>query len=329
MKKLTFLLLFVGSSILAQTDAVKFRATIANRNTDSLTIVGPNGFKRVMTIGKDGRFADSFSVNPGIYQFYDGVETSLMYLQNGFDLNLAMDAKRFDESIVYTGKGELENNFFAQKALIDEQLEIAMETIKDEAEFKLALENRNASLQAKLQADGFDPTFKANASKMVTSGAQQMAAMFTAAQAKARLAGAMSPQFDFENHKGGRTKLSDLKGKYVYIDNWATWCGPCRAEIPSLKMVEEKYHDKAIEFVSISVDTKKDYEKWKKFVTDKQLGGLQLFSDNDWNSDFIRAFGITSIPRFILIGPDGKVIDADAKRPSDPALIAQLDTLLK
>jgi hypothetical protein len=64
-------------------------------------------------------------------------------------------------------------------------------------------------------------------------------------------------------------------------------------------------------------------------VTDQALGGVQLIADKDWSSPFIQSFGITSIPRFIIIDPEGKVVDADAKRPSDPALKGQLDTLLK
>jgi len=100
-------------------------------------------------------------------------------------------------------------------------------------------------------------------------------------------------------------------------------------EIPHLQKVEEKYQGKKIEFVSISVDKKKDLEKWKKMVSEKSMGGIQLFADKDWDSDFIKAYGINSIPRFIIIGPDGKIVDADAKRPSDPELQVQLDELLK
>jgi thiol-disulfide isomerase/thioredoxin len=143
-----------------------------------------------------------------------------------------------------------------------------------------------------------------------------------------KLNGSASPSFDYENHKGGKTKLEDFKGRYVYVDVWATWCGPCRAEIPSLKKVEEKYHGKNIEFVSISIDVAKDHEKWKSFVAEKQLGGVQLFADKDWNSDFIKAYGVTGIPRFILIDPSGKIVKADAPRPSSPDLQKTLDTLL-
>lgn len=137
--------------------------------------------------------------------------------------------------------------------------------------------------------------------------------------------GSPSPTFDFENIIGGKTSLESLKGKFIYIDVWATWCGPCVAEIPALKAVEKEYHGKNIEFVSISIDDKKDFEKWKKMVTDKELKGIQLFADNDWKSDFVKNYAIDGIPRFILLDTEGKIVNADAPRPSD----AKLKELLK
>ena len=132
--------------------------------------------------------------------------------------------------------------------------------------------------------------------------------------------GSPSPTFDYENINGGKTSLESLKGKFVYIDVWATWCGPCIGEIPALKEVEKSYHGKNIEFVSISIDEKKDYEKWKKMVADKELKGIQLFADNAWKSDFVKKYAIDGIPRFILLDAEGKIVNADAPRPSDPKL---------
>ena len=139
--------------------------------------------------------------------------------------------------------------------------------------------------------------------------------------------GKESPKFDYENHKGGTTKLDDLKGKYVYIDVWATWCGPCLAEIPSLKKVESQYHNKNIEFVSISIDTPKAYETWKKMVNDKELGGIQVIADDAWKSKFVTDYAIEGIPRFILIDPNGNIVNADAPRPSNPKLIELFNEL--
>ena len=144
--------------------------------------------------------------------------------------------------------------------------------------------------------------------------------------------GMKSPVFNnYENFNGERTSLSDLKGKYVYIDVWATWCGPCIREIPSLKLIEKKYEGKNIHFVSISIDEKNrpkyNYDAWRKMIVEKELTGIQLFADNAFNSKFTKAYGIDSIPRFLLIDPDGNIVSGNAPRPSDPALVELFNSL--
>ena len=131
-----------------------------------------------------------------------------------------------------------------------------------------------------------------------------------------------SPKFvNYENYKGGTSSLDDFKGKYVYIDVWATWCGPCKAQIPFLKEVEAKYHNKDIEFISISVDNQKDYQKWRDMIEEKKMGGVQLFADTAFNSLFIKDYKIVGIPQFILIDPKGNIINSNAPKPSDKGLI--------
>ncbi len=140
--------------------------------------------------------------------------------------------------------------------------------------------------------------------------------------------GKLSPKFvGYENFEGETTSLDDLKGKYVYVDVWATWCGPCKREIPFLKDVEKKYHDKNIEFVSISVDKAKDHDKWLKMVKEKELKGIQLFADKDWESDFVKGYLIKGIPRFILIDPNGNIVNSNAPRPSEDKLIDTFNEL--
>ncbi|WP_299096939.1 TlpA disulfide reductase family protein [uncultured Winogradskyella sp.] len=134
--------------------------------------------------------------------------------------------------------------------------------------------------------------------------------------------GMPSPAFvEYENHKGGTTSLKDLKGKYVYVDVWATWCGPCIREIPSLKEVEKQFHGKNIAFVSTSIDKASAHNTWVEMVKNKELGGIQLMADNDWNSQFVKDYAIEGIPRFILIDPDGNIVSADAPRPSNLKLV--------
>lgn len=129
-----------------------------------------------------------------------------------------------------------------------------------------------------------------------------------------------APDFAGLTRDGKKVNISEFKGKHVYVDVWATWCGPCIREIPSLKKVEKAYHDKNIEFVSISIDDQKDEAKWKKFVEEKELGGQQIMDGTAWKSDVVAEYNIRGIPRFILIDEEGKIVKADAPRPSDEAL---------
>ncbi|MFT3796360.1 TlpA family protein disulfide reductase [Flavobacterium sp.] len=205
---------------------------------------------------------------------------------------------------------------FVWKVALPEIKKVKSQSIKNALLYALSFEVNAANPDAKMLYDELvglstNPHFK----KEITATYNKIAALNT---------GSLSPAFDYENHKGGKTALESLKGKYVYIDVWATWCGPCIREIPSLQKLESDYKGKNIEFVSISIDAKKDYEKWKKMVTDRQMGGIQLMADNDWNSQFIVDYAIVAIPRFILIDPDGKIVSADAPRPSDPALVTLL-----
>lgn len=145
--------------------------------------------------------------------------------------------------------------------------------------------------------------------------------------AKATSGGVESSGFTYQNYNGENTSLSDFKGKYVYIDVWATWCGPCLREMPEMQKLMAEYKEKNIVFVFISVDDLKDTGKWKKMVADKKFGGIHLISDNKLESPFMKSYGVSLIPRSILIGPDGKLVSAMAPRASDPSSRQFLDKL--
>jgi thiol-disulfide isomerase/thioredoxin len=330
MKKFLLLFLLAGTTVLAQ-ETIKFSGKITSPNSDKITLSGGK-FNRTIAVAKDGTFSDTFDIPEGMYQFFDGGEYTSLYLKNGFDLYMTLDTKEFDETIKYKGKGADENNFLAEKALEEEKLSEKAMTLQSNPDALMKMvKDYNESLTKRMEKldPGLKKAFEAEMKAQAEENAKMQEMMMAQKAKAAEMIGKPSPSFDYENHKGGKTKLEDLRGKYVYIDMWATWCGPCIREIPSMKQVEEKYHGKNIEFVSISIDAAKDHEKWKKFVTDRQMGGVQLYADKDWSSAFAQAYGVNSIPRFILIDPKGNVVDADAPRPSDPALVAKLDSLLK
>ena len=134
--------------------------------------------------------------------------------------------------------------------------------------------------------------------------------------------GAPALDCELEDPQGSKLQLSDLYGKTLYIDVWATWCGPCCEEIPYLeKLVESYRNDSRIEFVSITVD--KDRDAWlKKLAADKPRW-RQLR-----NPDFTSLYGISGIPCFLMISPEGRIITVHAPRPSDPEIRTFIDQQL-
>ncbi|WP_115461907.1 TlpA family protein disulfide reductase [Winogradskyella aurantiaca] len=458
MKNLLLVLLLVTAFSCAENEENKevtyalFSGTITNTEATVAVISGPD-FKKQMSIDPETRtFSDTlFLPKSGFYQFACG-EYSTIYLENGYKLDISINAKQFDESITYTGIGSEENNYLADKfmdnekmqgsipefySLNEEDFKAKVEAIKTNHKSKLDAtvlsnavfatnETQNLTYEALVSYDNYEsyhksvtknPEFKVSedflpkkletiefndASLYSTSSGYRDLAMKKSlddlfsnmedfqsvspselaaigdvsipelkneiiasygtlfvspgnpnmeanykflesettsetTQQSLNIAyergltlrpGQPSPEFvNYENHKGGETSLADLRGKYVYVDVWATWCGPCIGEIPSLKEVEAKYHNSNIAFVSTSIDQARDHDKWVAMVNDKQLGGMQLMADNDWQSQFVKDYGIEGIPRFILIDPDGNIVSADAPRPSNPKLVEMLDEL--
>ena len=310
---------------------VSFVAKIENRNSDTLMIFDIKDKIVSKMIIKNGVFQDSFETIETIHSFFDGKEMSFFFLKEGSDIELKMDAKNIWETIEYSGKASEESNYLTQRSILDQKMQSPLNELieKDEKDFEISLDKIKKDQFAALEGKGFSEKLVELVKAKIKSDLNLLEIQYKNKKAIANLNGTPSPSFDYENHKGGKTSLESLKGKYVYIDVWATWCGPCRAEIPYLKKTEEAYHGKNIEFVSISIDRMKDHDKWKNFVTENELGGIQLFADNDWNSQFVKDYQINGIPIFILVGPKGEIVNADAPRPSSHNLVETIDSLLK
>jgi len=126
--------------------------------------------------------------------------------------------------------------------------------------------------------------------------------------------GAMAPSISGVTFSGDKFHLKDYRGQYVYIFTWATWCGPCKVEIPFYERMIEDYTDENIMFVGISVD--KDKKKWTESFFYDDYPGLQVIVPGDWKSPFVKAYNMTSIPQFILINPEGEIEELHAERPT-------------
>ena len=438
-------LLLVSVIVFAQTQIVTFSGKIENPTGETVFIKAGNFIKK-FKLSDSGEFSDTLKIpNIGMYTFSDGRESSAIYLKNRYNLYLSLDTKEFDETLKYTGEGADNNNFLAQKYLINEQglgdpYKLFAMNEKDYLKVQNTVNNKYYELLDKLKDKEFaefqkktinydylytlttyepayryvtkDTSFmvsesflgplknlnysneddyqnfesyrilvnsyylenisdsekiketviainsidsriiKAGVNKDILTayfdvsnpniqvlyqaiaevyGNEEDIAVFSKKydEIKKLLKGEPSAKFEYKDINGKLVKLDDFKGKYVYIDIWATWCGPCIGEIPSLKKLEADYHGKDIVFVSISVDKKRSFSKWEEMVKEKELKGYQLFADKDWSSDFIKAYQIKGIPTFILIDPKGNIYSASAMRPSNPEIRTLFDKLLK
>ncbi len=122
-------------------------------------------------------------------------------------------------------------------------------------------------------------------------------------------AGDTAPAFSIPDVNGKKVSLSDFKGKYVFLDFWASWCVPCQPQIPFLKAANDKFKNKNFVMVSVSLDSKK--EDWVKAMQKHQIDWVNVSSFKGWADDAAAAYGATYIPSNVLIGPDGKVIARD------------------
>lgn len=127
-----------------------------------------------------------------------------------------------------------------------------------------------------------------------------------AAGARSRVSGAMAPEIDLPSPDGKNIKLSDLRGKVVLIDFWASWCGPCRRENPNVVRVYEKYKSKGFEILSVSLD--RDKSRWLQAIEQDDMEWLHVSDLKFWQSVAAKTYGVSSIPYTVLVDREGKII---------------------
>ncbi len=264
--------------------------------------------------------------------YYLGTQDEYAAYLNGYRDSIMSDLNTFDDSLFNGKEMEDMNNMLdyyakrqesladlspssrrykweSNKVSMDYNFYVAMDSLNAPA-FDSMLMNFSTELNQLLSLVD-DTAFVSKTKKGISSTVK---AWKERKQAKENVPkpGEMAIGFAYPNKDSVEFSLADFSGKLVYVDVWATWCGPCKAEIPSLKKLEGEYHGKNITFLSVSVDT--DRKAWVDMVVNDQLGGVQLWADG-W-SQITKDYAIFGIPRFMLFDQDGKVISTDAPRPS-------------
>ena len=139
------------------------------------------------------------------------------------------------------------------------------------------------------------------------------------------VSGRPAMNFVFTDMAGQAFRLDDFRGKYLFINVWATWGVPCRAENVYWEKLEKEFENENIVFIAVACD--KDRAMWEKRVRENPKGEVQLYMGSD--RSFMDFYMIRGIPRFILISPDGRIIDSDMSRPSNPETAKVLRAYLK
>lgn len=137
--------------------------------------------------------------------------------------------------------------------------------------------------------------------------------------------GMTSYDFTLKDVDGNDVSLSDFKGKVVLIDFWATWCAPCKKELPALLDLAKKLEGKELVILSISVDT--DKKAWEKMVKSENLAGINLYN-NGWG-DVAALYKVTGVPRYVLIDKNGQIVQLNAPRPSNSKLEMMINKLIE
>lgn len=314
-----------------ETDYVTISGSLENSQDSILSIADKNGILKEIKIDEYGVFKDTLKLNASkgeIYTLFTSPsKRAPIFLKNGYDVTLKGDADQFMDSFIFSGKGAENSNFVIAQIQKSQSIGNPQNIITlEEKAFRKKVDQIKFEYDSILNSyNDLDSAFYAS----IKIQNEQMVAYFENAYKENLIMGKGRPSPVFTNYvdiKGGTRSLSSFKGKFVYIDVWATWCGPCIQQIPFLQQLEEEYKNKNIAFVSISTDESQRSggsweaaeKKWRNFVKDKNMSGVHLWSGEDFS--FQQAYKINTIPRFILIDPKGNIVDANAPRPSDPNL---------
>lgn len=278
-------------------------------------------------LDKDGKFKLQATIDQTIQAvFTDGNENAQLLVSPGDDVKMTLNTRFFDETMRFSGKGAEKYNALMSNYLINEAIALALFNSLENSDTAAVFKNFTSSYDdyLLLLADYKKtyPELDNYLSKTEAAADEYKAGMIKSYKSSKEfeifVEGLKNTQIkDFKgvNLDGKALNLSDFKGKITVLDFWATWCGPCRAEFPAYKELEEKYGEE-INFVSVGVYCKE--EDWKKMAVDEGFRNNIFLSKEV--EDQIKDLRVDFIPRYMVLDENHKILDGMAPRPSSGEL---------
>jgi thiol-disulfide isomerase/thioredoxin len=260
-----------------------------------------------------------------IYLFSDGNQLELgelMVSQNS-KIVLTINENKPFESINYTGNFELSNNFLAYSRKHQHQLSQMVPNGIEQAELEILLKKKKNLISDKGDSLNIVDSLNTYTLEKFDQFSDILKQKNTKYLYKASLVDAIGNNFSFKDINNNKIALTDFKGKYTYIDVWATWCKPCKVEYVFLKKLEEHFiNNDDFQIISISID--REYDKWETYIKSNSIEGKQLYSGSKTN--FVKFYDIGALPRFIFLDKEGRIISPDEIRPSNPKTLGKLES---
>ena len=304
--------------------SVKITGVVENPIGDTVKFHGPDSTYITTLDTVTGIFSIEFDWHSAAFlSFFHGVESTKMYAKPNDEIRLTINTEEFDETIQY--RGSRESSFLAWEYMYDEEndwpdiYKLPYELLDSvfDAEYGLVLSRVE---KFKEFSPEFYDAYIAEHNESIEYSKKRHKALSALPKA-----GEDPFDFTFPDKDGNDVSLSDFVGSVVYVDVWATWCGPCVYEVPFLIEIEEEYEGKNITFLAVSVDT--DAQAWMNFIDEKGMHGVHV-NTGAWKTQMMDDYAINGIPRFMIFDAEGKVVDLNAPRPSSKEIRPILDGLL-
>ena len=308
-----------------QSTSATISGVVTNHIGDTIKFYAPDSTYITVLDTVTGNFSVEFDWDTtASVSFFHGMESTKMYLQPGDDITLTIDTEQFDESISYEGSDE--SSYYAWQYLTEENSKYPDISMSSDGELDSLFNTYFAPfLDEAASFKESNPPFYASIVDGIENHKEYTLNRRSVLAALPQ-PGDAAIDFTYPDKDGNNVALSDFIGSVVYVDVWATWCGPCRAEMPFLHDLEAEYSDKNVTFIGVSVDVEKNRQVWLDMMEEKDMKGVQIFADG-W-SQITKDYAINGIPRFMLFDTEGNVSNLNADRPSSDDIRPALDALL-